>query len=605
LKLGESLAKSGVDAETVERIHDESVAQLRSESDGKLEPNAERECLLFQVRTLLSFADVLQEDWRNTLGVESREQLELLRDAAGIGTWSWDLSTRRLRADKRFHLLHGSRHWGDVEDREDQLRRIHPADVERVAKATLSLMVDDIPLSIDYRVLFPDKSCTHVNLRASLIRDAQGAPERLFGVCQDITESCRATSELEKLSRSDPLTGVLNRRGLTCFLESEVERRKRSGSEMQALFIDLDDFKRVNDVYGHSIGDITLQKVSNLLRASVRRSDYVARIGGDEFLIILPNTTRSEALPIAHKISQTIQEMLISNKFPHLRVGASVGMVSAAREDEVVQDLLVRTERALHSAKRLGKGQIFHENSLFSNSEERPLSFTEILSDLHNPETYFALRQPVVDADSLEVAGYEFLTRSHCVALRSPEDFLRFAMDAGIANVVDSHAFATCAAAAHEVPAGLTSHLNLLPSTLENGKPEDWLPHLPGNRDFGSFCIEISEKESVRHPERLLRNVEALRAAGVKVALDDIGYGHSSLEALLMIEPEIVKVDRVMVRGIAKGGDSYRSFQNLIRVVDTWGGEIVAEGVERHEELEVLRDLGVTKVQGFLFGRPE
>ncbi len=604
-EFGKRLAASGATTATLEQLHEIAVAQLRHEQGGGLAASLERECLLFQVRTLLSFADVLQEDWRHTLGIESREQLELLVDAAGIGTWAWDLNTREFRADSRFQCLHGLEFYGAVTTREEQLRRIHPADVERVTKATLGLMVHDQPLSVDYRVLLPDGSCTHIHLRASLVRNEDGVGERIFGVCLDITENCRVNLELEKQSRCDPLTGVLNRRGLSCSLESEVERRKRSGSEMQALFIDLDDFKRINDVYGHSIGDITLQKVSNLLRASVRRSDYIARIGGDEFLVILPNTTRTDALPIAQKISRTIQEMLISSKFPHLRVGASVGMVSAAREDEMLQDLLVRTERALHAAKRLGKGQIFHESSLFTSTQERPLSFTEILADLHNPETYYALRQPLVYADNLEVFGYEFLTRSHCDALRSPEDFLRFAMDAGIASAVDAHAFATCAAATRSVPRGLRCHLNLLPSTLENGKVEDWLPHLPSNRDFGSFCIEINEKESVRSPQRLLKNVEGLRAAGVRVALDDVGYGHSSLEALLLLEPEVVKVDRMMVRGLSKGGDHYRAFQNLVKVVGTWGGEIIAEGVERQAELDVLRDLGVRRVQGFLFGQPE
>ncbi|MDP7062035.1 MAG: diguanylate cyclase [Planctomycetota bacterium] len=604
-ELGKKLAENGVEVESLESQHEQAVEQLRLERGGLLEVKEERACLRFQVRTLLAFADILQEDWRMNLGIESREQLELLRDTAGIGTWSWDLQTRDFQADQRFHLLHGYVHWGPVVDHEDQLRRLHPADVECVTKATLNLLVEDKPLAVAYRILHPDRSCTHVSLRANLVRDAEGVPQRLYGVCLDITENCRVHQELEELSRSDPLTGVLNRRGLTSSLECDVERRRKFGNEVQALFIDLDDFKSINDVYGHSVGDATLQRVSDLLRNIVRSTDYVARIGGDEFLVILPNTTHDEAMPVARKISSSIENMLISTKFPHLRVGASVGLVSAAFGDDMVQNLLVRAERALHSAKRLGKGQIFHEDSLFESSDERPHSFNELLAELNDPASYFAVRQPLVSAHSLEVLGYEFLARSRCEVLKSPEDFLRFAMDAGVANIVDAHAFATCAAAAHAVPAELQCHLNLLPSTLENGKPEQWLRCLPSNRDLGSFCIEISEKESVRHPQRLLKNVKELRAAGVRVALDDVGYGHSSLEALLLLEPEVVKVDRMMVRGITKGCDNYRAFRNLLKVVRTWGGEVVAEGVERQQELEVLLDLGVNKVQGFLFGQPE
>jgi EAL domain-containing protein (putative c-di-GMP-specific phosphodiesterase class I) len=259
----------------------------------------------------------------------------------------------------------------------------------------------------------------------------------------------------------------------------------------------------------------------------------------------------------------------------------------------------------LHSAKRYGKGQVLRESNLLRGSEVRAKSFTEILEELHDPKTYFAVKQKVVRVSDEEVVGYEFLTRSHCEALRSPEDFLHFAMDAGVANIVDLHAFRTCSKASLALDANLHCHLNLLPSTLEAVHPDQLLRQLRGDRELGQYCIEISEKEAVRDPRSLLHTVDGLREAGVRIALDDIGFGHSSLEALIMLEPDVIKVDRALIGGVHKDEEKRRALASLLRVVATWGGEVVAEGVETRNDLGVLQDFQVPFAQGFLFGQPE
>ena len=605
-QFGQKLAKEEQNAQQVQQLHQKALAELLEQCDGDTSrEELEHQANLVLAELLLAFAEHLQKGWQEILGKDAQARLGLILETTELGTWSWDLKSRAFLADERFHAMHASSQPGKVLDRDDYLRRIHPADVETVTKATFSLLVDDQSLEAQYRVLGADQAERHIRTQTSVVRDDAGVPLRIFGVCLDISQSQKAQRELEEMSCCDPLTGVLNRRGLTNSLEREVDRRRRSGSDMQALFLDLDDFKKVNDVYGHSIGDEVLQSVSQILRTTVRASDHVARIGGDEFLVILPSTNPEEARPVADKIHQAVSESVITKKFPHLRIGASLGMVSAAREDEMVQDLLVRTEHALHSAKRYGKGQVFHENNLFRGGEVRAKSFTEILEELHDPKSYFAVKQKVVRVSDEEVVGYEFLTRSHCDALRSPEDFLRFAMDAGIANTVDLHAFSTCSKASHALDANFHCHLNLLPSTLEATHPDQLLRQLCAERDFSQYCIEISEKEAVRDPRSLLHTVDGLREAGVRVALDDIGFGHSSLEALIMLEPDVIKVDRALVGGMHGDLAKRRAFESLLRVVATWGGEVVAEGVESREDLCVLQDLQVPYAQGFLFGQPE
>lgn len=605
-RFGQKLAKEDQSVHQVQQRHQEAAATLMEEMEGIGERDlVERQASLVFGETLLAFAEHLQKGWQEILGEDSQARLNLILDAAELGTWSWDLKSRTFLADERFHAMHGSELHGEVVDREDYLRRVHPADVEAVTKATFSLLVNDCPLEAQYRVFFDGESERHIRTQASVVRDVDGIPLRIFGVCLDISDRQKAQHDLEELSCCDPLTGVLNRRGLTNSLEREVDRRRRSGSKMQALLLDLDDFKKINDIYGLSVGDEVLQSVSQILRTTVRASDHVARIGGDEFLVILPNTNREEARPVADKIHQAISESMITKKFPYLRIGASLGMVSAARDDEMVEDLLVRTERVLHSAKRYGKGQVLRESNLLRGSEVRAKSFTEILEELHDPKTYFAVKQKVVRVSDEEVVGYEFLTRSHCEALRSPEDFLHFAMDAGVANIVDLHAFRTCSKASLALDANLHCHLNLLPSTLEAVHPDQLLRQLRGDRELGQYCIEISEKEAVRDPRSLLHTVDGLREAGVRIALDDIGFGHSSLEALIMLEPDVIKVDRALIGGVHKDEAKRRALASLLRVVATWGGEVVAEGVETRNDLGVLQDFQVPFAQGFLFGQPE
>lgn len=604
--LGRRLALAGLEASDLgawlrqaELIMEKQAESLATE----LGPDWQTQAALFQAELLLGYAAHWQEAWHGMHADDSQDRLGVILEAADLGTWSYDLGRRHFHGDGRFQVLHGASIGQPVATREEWLKRIHPADVERFLRASLALVSEGTPLDMEYRILMPHGGIRDIQVQASLLRDSQDRPATLFGVCVDISARCRAQRELEELSQRDPLTGMLNRRGLSSSLKREANRRRRTRSEMQALFIDLDDFKKINDVYGHSVGDEVLRRISTLIRGTVRASDHVARIGGDEFLIVLPSTTREEARPVADKVHRAIVESPIAERFPHLRVGASVGMVSAAQDDEMVQDLLVRTERALHSAKRLGKGQIFHENNLFRSDEDRAMSFTEILSELHQPSTYFAVRQVLVTTKG-ETFGYEFLTRSRCRALDSPADFLRFALDAGVAGEVDLHAFRTCCEATRLVETSMHCHVNILPSTLEKHDPEELLALLPAERDYNNYCIEISEQEPMHDPRRLLDQVNFLRQAGVRIGLDDVGHGHSSLEALLLLEPEVVKIDRQLVHGIARDGQRRRALGNLLKIVTTWGGAAIAEGIEEEADLYVLQELGVDWVQGFLFGRP-
>lgn len=624
--IGRELAEAGAPAQVLEARHAEALQQLAAQNPRGLPADLAHAAALAFAQALIAYAEVVQQSaghelrealphtpWAGFDTEEGQERLRLALEASHMATWVWDLGSRAFEGDPRFRALLG---WQDaaatgnghgrpqrLRTYEDFLATVHPQDVGKVTTAVFELLTHDRRYDLEYRVLV-DHEVRYISSQAIVKRGADGVASRIFGVCLDVTERKALLDGLEQLSHLDALTGVLNRRGFSRVLDREVERRRRDGGEMHALFLDLDNFKKINDVYGHSVGDSVLIAVSRILTQSVRASDHVARVGGDEFLVILPNTRRGEARIVAEKIHATVQRSVVSESYPQLRINASVGLVAAGHDQELVQDMLIRMERALHRAKRLGKGQVFADANIFREEDLRTISYTDMVQEISNPKNFFSVKQPLIDLRSNQLHGYELLSRSHCAALASPEDFLNFAMDCGLARQVDLNAFGTCARGCELIGPELSCHLNILPSTLMNVPVESLVCLLPKAGERSRFCIEISEKETIGDAAKMQQYVEELRQAGVRVAMDDVGYGRSCLEALIQLQPEVVKIDRAMIHLIADDPARRRILERMLRVVATWGAETVAEGIEREQDLQVVRDLGIPYGQGFLLGRP-
>ncbi len=602
---GGQLAAARWRPEDIQNAQQSVIDELRIEFGRPLPEKMRIATQTFLSTTLAGYSHSLFVDRGHVNEATKDDQDSLLKAFSRLGSWSWDVRSKDFFGDESFQGMHGASRDAQISSREQWLERIHPQDVEKVSAETLQLLISDKLVDIEYRVLLPDSEVQHLNMQAEVVRDSAGSPCRLIGVCRDATDTVRLRTQLEGLSRIDPLTGSLNRRGLRRSIKQEVERRKRNKTEIQALFIDLDDFKRINDVYGHSTGDEVLRNVSKHISDAVRATDHVARLGGDEFMVLLPDTDRAAASVVAEKLYETLSTAVVAERFPHIRISLSMGLVSANKEDEAVADFIERTERALHSAKRMGKGRIIHEDSLFDSGGSERLTSEEMIKQLRQPDSYFALRQPIIKASDRSVVGYELLTRSSCPGLNSPEDFLQFAKDVGIVNLVDMNAFKVCTRAARTLRPAQLCHINILPSSLEFHMAEEILSMMPQGERLSNICIELSERELVQKPDRFSEMLIKLRAAGLKIALDDVGNGFSSLETMLLVRPEVVKIDRALVSKISQRQSQRNMLFNLMQMTATWDAVIVAEGVEEEEDFNVLQELGVDYVQGYLFGLPE
>jgi diguanylate cyclase (GGDEF)-like protein len=407
--------------------------------------------------------------------------------------------------------------------------------------------------------------------------------------------------EAQKIASIDPLTELLNRRGFEAELSKEVHGARRTGSSLAAILLDLDDFKRINETLGHAVGDVVLKEVAARLTETLRPTDHLARIGGDEFLALLPDTRLAEAARVAERLRLSVADSPLRLNSGPVRLTSSLGLGRVPTSVVSVEEILAMCQQSLQRSKKAGKNRVSVRGA--RNDLGGPW-LQGVVEVLLRPSSFRVVRHAILSLSDETVAGWEFLSRGPAGSFEMPGDFFRLALERNILTLVDLQCLRTCIEAARDLPEDTRCHVNLFPSTLLD-TPEERLvelfPRAPGSP---RYCVEVSEQQFIGDPACLRGPVGALKDAGIQVAIDDVGFGRSSLESLILLEPDLVKIDQKIVRGAARDPGKERSLQRLVDVVNAMKCEVVAEGIESRNDLELLRALGVPHGQGFLWGQP-
>jgi diguanylate cyclase (GGDEF)-like protein len=435
--------------------------------------------------------------------------------------------------------------------------------------------------------------------RASLVsmRDVTEAHHQRSNLEKLNAELKQANQRIQQASLRDPLTGLLNRRGLDKALFETLDRTRAFNEPVVAVLLDCDGLKEVNDTLGHAAGDIVLCHVARAIRAGVRRPELVARIGGDEFLFLLPGVTVQDAGLVAERVRLAISQYPVTISGSDHRVTASMGMAKVPPDLLSIETMLTVTHEAMKLSKSAGKDQV--------NLSTGQISALEPLfgpGGIHDGGWVRVYHQHVVNLETASVLGHELLSRGPDGPFHNPIHFLRLAHEHHVLASVDLHCLTACIQASPTL-GDAKCHVNLFPSTMLDTDPQRlvslFMPHDPSR-----FCVEISEQQVIGDPTRLKPAIDTLRAAGVGIALDDIGFGRSSLESLIVLEPEIVKIDRRYVDKVSEDPDRRRALQRLVDTIVHLDAIPVAEGIETESDRQVLLELGVTQGQGYLFDRP-
>lgn len=414
------------------------------------------------------------------------------------------------------------------------------------------------------------------------------------------TELNGAKEQLERLANVDFLTEVLNMRGLQQVLTIEENRLGRAGGQLVALLINLDNFRRINEGLGHATGDVILKEVANRIVATLRPSDHVARAGGDEFLVLLPDTQLAYAMRVAERIRMAVSDSPLRNASEVVTVTVSIGVANLPNKTVSAEEVVALARSALKRGKQSGKNKVSLAREGISE-EDSPTSKStlELLTD---PNQFRVVYQPILDLNSDLVAGYEILSRGPDGAYESPADFFRICVENNILTTVDLQCLKLCLDGSSDVAPNMRIHINLFPSTILDTPIENLLALFPQKSNHHVFCLEISEQQFIGDPSYLRDHVNALKQHGILVAIDDVGFGRSSLETLILLEPDVVKVDRKYVSGLSNEPAKSRLLRRLANVAKSLGAEIVAEGIETNEDLPILKEIGIKYGQGWLWG---
>ncbi|MBB3997279.1 putative bifunctional diguanylate cyclase/phosphodiesterase [Aureimonas pseudogalii] len=442
-------------------------------------------------------------------------------------------------------------------------------------------------------------SKTHARFRGFM--GAVGAGARVLSLFPDEAEAPVVVLD------EDELTGLLKRNGLHSRLEGAVAATVEGGGRVAVHCIDLDRFKLVNDTLGHGIGDLLLKKVSDRIRSACRKGDGIARIGGDEFVVVQTGVVDpQDAERLATRLVELIGRTYVLSGHT-VNIGASVG-VAVAEPKNGPRDLLRNADLALYEAKRAGRGRfrVFETGMDAALRDRRELEIDlRRASALKQFDVHY---QPFVDLYTNRVIGFEALIRwDHPVRGRvSPVDFIPLAEETGLICKIGEWVLRTACATAMTWPEEMTVAVNISPVQFRSDALVQTvlsaLAHsgLPAHR----LEIEITEGALLENTANVLATLHALRDLGIKISMDDFGTGYSSLSYLQKFPFNKIKIDRSFVQGADEGGDSEAILKAIAGLGLSLGMAITAEGVETQEQLARIRSEQCTHVQGYFTGRP-
>jgi diguanylate cyclase (GGDEF)-like protein len=430
------------------------------------------------------------------------------------------------------------------------------------------------------------------------------------GIGTDLTQQRRSEEEINRLAKYDSLTGLPNRMLMRRTLDETLQKKGDAVGGGCALFlIDLDRFKNVNDTLGHPIGDALLKQVAQRLTSVIGKEGQVGRLGGDEFEAVLPGQVDDAGLGslAARLIQQVSMPYMIEGH--NISIGASVGIAVAPSEGCCADALIRNADLALYAAKSAGRGTYcFFAPEMHSEAQDRQILETDLRKAIARGELQLQY-QPVVNAQTEELSGFEALVRWHhpVRGVISPSLFVPLAEEAGLILSIGEWVLRTACLEAAKWPEHIRVAVNLspiqfvepsLPATIVSALAHADLPprQLELEITEGVFLVENESTDDM---------FAKLKAIGVRLALDDFGTGYSSLGYLKKAPFDKIKIDQSFVRGAAKSGSRNAAIiRAIVTLAESLNMDTTAEGAETHDELTMIRELGCSHIQGYIFGRP-
>jgi len=537
-------------------------------------------------------------------------------EASGAGVWEWNARRDEISVGPVVEELLGLPP-GDLSTRlEDWMQHLHPADRERFRLVLWGVQEKDGgSIRMDFRLRRADSTYKWFELVAASNEHGDHRSLRCVGLLRDITETKRSHERLLHDAVHDNLTGLPNRELFSDRLGQGITRAKTNkGPRPTIIFIDIDRFKAVNTAFGVIVGDSLLLTLARRLTRHLGPEDTLARVGGDQFAILLGNDIDPREIALlAERIRRSLRSPInIQGKEVVMTGSLGIAVFDPAERD---MDLLRDAEIAMYRAKRAGTDRIeIFRPDMRSEREDR----LRLESDLRLAVERRQLKifyQPIMYLPNEDLAGFEALVRwDHpTLGLLGPSDFVPIAEESDLIVKLGSYVLETAAQEAakwqNELPreeAPLFVSVNVSSRQLFRQDLITEVRHILGREIVpkGSLRLEITESLVMENPEQAAEMLEQLRAAGANLALDDFGTGYSSLAYLQRFPFDVIKVDRGLIRESSGGGSATVIVRSIVALAEELQKKVVAEGIETPEDAAFLRSIGCEYGQGYYYGEP-
>ncbi len=538
----------------------------------------------------------------------SKEWLASAQRIAGVGYWQWDSVNDRITVSEQLVEMLSLENASAFKNLNDFLNFVHPQDQEFIRSKILSVSLDGATSSDDYRLVTLQSETIVVHQE---LAQPSNSSDIVLGTVQDVTLQRESERKIRQLAYSDELTGLASRVYFHTHLEDVIKASHRRSERFALLFLDLDGFKDVNDSLGHDVGDMLLKIVAKRLQDLIRDTDFVARLSGDEFCILVDNI--DDQYGAAYVAERCLEEMNepINLGGQNIRTRCSIGIAYYPKDGEDSQSLLKAADSAMYAAKEAGKHRyVYYQPEFTEKAEERLRIEQELRLTIDNDELELHY-QPQIDLKTGRMTGVEALVRwNHPTrGMVAPLEFIDIAERIGFTKPLGEWVLKTaCQQAMAWRDMGLPElqlAVNISASHFQDADFISMVEKTLEDSGFPASLLELEVTESVTQPtSRNISIFTRLRKMGIRIAIDDFGTGYSSLASLKLLPIDCLKIDRLFIKDMLQNPESSILLGTIIGAAHALGHAVVAEGVEEDDQVKVLTAIGSDFIQGFYFSKP-
>ena len=547
----------------------------------------------------------------------SRKQLEiseqryrLAMDASNDAIWEVDLATDELSFSAQWLDRFGLP-TNENFPRKFWLSRIHPDDRFRVETDYVHhLEKKAAQYDLEYRARSEDGDYVWLHARGKVLCDDTNKPTRVIGALTDISDRKQRDEQIYRMAYYDQLTNLPNRRRLEQLLD---EKGLPHNSEGALLFIDLDNFKLINDSAGHACGDELIANASRQLENAVGQSHILARVGGDEFIVILAGISQRAFIDTyAQRLINLFQTPFICRS-QHFYLSASIGIALFPQDGNTLEDLLKKADNALHRAKDDGRSHYrFFEQSMHDSLLQKLAMESRLRASILTKEAFQMHYQPQLDLKTGRIVGMEALMRWTCPEQGniSPLQFIPVAEETGLIGELGNWGLQTaCKFCRRLHDAGYTDLSVSVNVSVKQLAQDNYVESVAAalveaGLQPTALELEITESTLINAFESKVKKLNALRSMGIRTALDDFGTGYSSLTYLQQLPIHTLKIDQSFVNRMGTEESTRMIIQSIISLAHRLGISVVAEGIETEEQRDLLQQYDCDIIQGYLISHP-